>query len=127
MPSAKTTALLAKFAAIKFHVSDAESGRYCVASFGSSDDVDAMADVLGFDQYNEWEKMDNEGNMVLDDNGCPFKSVASIIRTLLEVFKSGIEDGLVTKKQIKGQVQVWPAGVNRSIFTRDQIKSIVDG
>lgn len=120
--SVKTQALLEAFGKIQFHVSDAshpdgEGDCYCIASFGSDEQLSELADLLGFDEFNEWSKMDNEGNVSLDDNGCPFDNAATTIETLLEVFKPGIEEGLITSEQIRAQCRIWPYGVDRSVFS----------
>lgn len=113
-------ATLQAFAKIEFHVSDApeeDGGSYLVAAFGSDDTLSAMADLLSFDEFNEFDKMDNAGNVSLSDNGCPFEDAQDAIKTLVEVFKIAIEEGLITETALRAQCQVWPYGVDRSVFS----------
>jgi hypothetical protein len=113
--------LLSTFAKIEFHVGslscpEGDDAYYIVAAFGSPEILSGLANLLTFDEFHEFEKLDNAGNVQLGDNGCPFWTVKAVIGGLVETFQHAIDEGLVAEEALRAQVKVWPEGVSRSVF-----------
>ena len=107
--------LMSEFSKIEFHVSG-DDHHYMVASFGSDEVLTDLANLMCFDEFHEFEQLDNVGNVQLSDNGSPFETVNDAVDTLVEVFSAAIAGELVTEETIRAQVKVWPYGVDRSVF-----------
>lgn len=97
---------------IYFHMSTLDK-IYLVVNFGSSETYDLLAEKYTLDEF---EIIGEGGHMMLDDNGCDFECPSDCLDTLYDAFSIAIDEGLISKETIKGQVRYWPGGVDRSVF-----------